>query len=92
MANENLKKYLTMKNEVKNIFEDLEVYKQFCVDYGYVYDERHLYNERTPYGEFVRYSKGKEPWDHWRSPNRERTTFRPRDTNSNWRVREQNRD
>jgi hypothetical protein len=88
MADANLKKYLVMKNEVRNIFEDLEVYKQFCVDYGYVYDERHLYNERTPYGEFVRYQNGKTPWDHWRSPRRERTDFRPRDANSNWKVRE----
>jgi hypothetical protein len=88
MANENLKKYLVMKPEVRNIFEDLEVYKQFCVDYGYVYDERHLYNERSPYGEFMRYQRGKEPWDHWRSPRRERTDFQPRDRNSNWKVRE----
>ena len=53
MANENLKKYLVMKPEVRNIFEDLEVYRQFCVDYGYTFDERHLYNERSPYGEFI---------------------------------------
>ena len=88
MADKSLQKYLVMKPEVRNIFEDLEVYKQFCIDYGYVYDERHLYNERSPYGEFVRYTKGKEPWDHWRSPRRERNDFRPRDANSNWKVRE----
>ena len=91
MAEVNLKKYLVMKEEVRNIFEVLEVYKQFCVDYGYIYDERHLYNERTPYGEFVRYQNGKTPWDYWRSPRRERTDFRPRDNNSNWKVRENNR-
>lgn len=89
MANEHLQKYFVMKNEVANIFEDLENYKQFCVNYGYVYDEKHLYNERTPYGEYVRYTKGKEPWDHWRSPRGDRRDFRPRDTNSNWKVREQ---
>ncbi len=67
-----LKKYLRMKPEVQNIFEDLENYRQFCKDYGYVYDERHLYNERSPYGEFVKMTKGREPWDQWRSPRRPR--------------------
>jgi len=71
MANENLKKYLVMKQQVCNIFEDLELFKQFCVDFGYVYDESHLYNERTPaFNEFVKFSKGREPWDQWRTPKR----------------------
>ena len=71
MAHPNwLNKYLRMKPEVKNIFEDLENYHQFCKNYGYVYDERHLYNERTPYGEYVKMTKGREPWDQWRSPRR----------------------
>jgi len=65
-----LNKYLRMKPEVKNIFEDLENYHQFCKNFGYVYDERHLYNERTPYGEYVKMTKGREPWDQWRSPKR----------------------
>jgi hypothetical protein len=82
-----LNKYLRMKPEVAQIFEDLEVYKQFCIDYGYPYDERNLYNERTPYGEYIKMTKGREPWDQWRTPKRERKDFRPRDTN--WRPREQ---
>ena len=49
-----LKKYLRMKPEVAQIFEDLEKYKEFCVTYGYIYDERHLYNDKTPWGEFER--------------------------------------
>jgi hypothetical protein len=80
-----LTKYLRMKPEVKTIFEDLEVYKQFCIDYGYPYDEKHLYNERTPYGEYVKMTKGREPWDQWRTPKRERKDFKPRDTN--WKPR-----
>jgi len=84
MANENFKKYLTMKPEVRDIFEDLEIFQKFCVDYGYVFDESHLYYERKPaYAEYVKYAKGREPWDQWRSPRRERTEFRPRNTNGN---------
>ena len=73
MANEHLQKYLKMKPEVRDIFEDLEHYREFCVEYGYVFDERHLYHERFPaYAEFVKYAKGREPWDQWRSPRRDR--------------------
>jgi len=88
MANEHLQKYLKMKPEVRDIFEDLESFKKFCVAYGYVFDESHLYNERKPaYAEYIKYTKGREPWDQWRSPRRERTEFKPRDRNTNWKYR-----
>ena len=70
MAQEWLKKYLRIKPEVEQIFEDLELYFQFCRNYGYVYDESHLYNEYTSYGEFVKMTQGREPWDQWRTPRR----------------------
>jgi len=60
-----LKKYLKMKPEVNQIFDDLEKYKEFCVTYGYIYDERHLYNEKTPWGEFERVQRGKWPKMNW---------------------------
>jgi hypothetical protein len=69
-----------MKPEVEQIFEDLEVYNQFCRDYGYPYDERDLYHERGPYGEYLKMVRGREPWDQWRTPKRDRTNFKPRDT------------
>ena len=84
MAQEWLKKYLRLKPEVKQIFEDLEVYHQFCRDYGYPFDERDLYKERGPYGEFIKMTKGREPWDQWRTPKRKE--FKPRDPN--WKPRE----
>jgi hypothetical protein len=74
-----LNKYLTMKNEVVQIFEDLEVYEQFCRDYGYVYDERDLYKDRGAYAEFLKMKKGREPWDQWRTP--KRREFTPRHNN-----------
>jgi len=42
MAAKWLKKYLVMKPEVSAIFDELEKYREFCVEYGYPYDERHL--------------------------------------------------
>lgn len=91
MANEWLTKYLRMKPEVSDIFEDLETYKKFCVDYGYVFDEAHLYNERnSTYNEYLKYARGREPWDQWRTPKRKNFEFKPRDKNSNstWRNRD----
>jgi hypothetical protein len=86
MAQEWLTKYLRLKPEVKTIFEDLEVYHQFCKDYGYPYDERDLYKERGAYAEYLKMVRGREPWDQWRTPKRERTEFKPR--NTNWKPRE----
>jgi hypothetical protein len=33
--------------KVKQIFEDLEKYLEFCVDYGYKFDEATLYDMRN---------------------------------------------
>ena len=65
MAAKWLKKYLVMKPEVSNIFDDLDRYREFCVQYGHPFDERHLYNEKTPWGEFQRSLKGREPRNMW---------------------------
>jgi hypothetical protein len=90
MANQWLNKYLRMKPEVTNIFEDLEHYQKFCVDYGYVFDEKHLYNGSVPaYSEYLKFVRGREPWDQWRSPRRERKEFAPRN-NNNFRYNNQN--
>lgn len=88
MANEWLTKYLRMKPEVTDIFNDLEQYKKFCIDYGYVFDEAHLYNERSQaYNEYLKFTRGREPWDQWRTPKRREFTPRDRNSNSTWRQR-----
>jgi hypothetical protein len=77
-----LEKYLRMKPEVANIYDDLDAYKEFCIKQGYVFDEAHLYHEKTPWGEFQRVLAGKYPKDNWSPhPKPERTNFRPRDNN-----------
>ena len=92
-----LKKYLTMKPEVSQIFEDLEKYRQFCVDFGHVFDERDLYNERSSsYQDFMRKRDGKYIKNRWfAKPDDDRNKFKPRDTNgprgyNNYRTRNNN--
>lgn len=60
-----VKKYLRMKPEVSKIFEDLDEYRVFCVNQGYVFNEADLYNERSSYGDFVKFKKGKSVKDNW---------------------------
>ena len=81
MANEHLQKYFRMTKEVRNIFDDLEEYLEFCKKQGYVYDESHLYNEKTPWGEFQRVLAGKYPKDNWSPHPKPERSFRPRDNN-----------
>lgn len=59
------KKYLRMKPEVTKIFDDLDEYRQFCVDFGHRYNEADLGNERSPYGDYQRFKKGKMVRDNW---------------------------
>lgn len=66
-----VKKYLRMKPEVSKIFDDLNEYREFCVRYGYRFNEADLYNDRSIYGDFMRTKKGKHPRDNWTSLIRE---------------------
>lgn len=65
MAQEWLTKYLRIKPEVHEIFDELEGYLAFCKKQGYVFDEAHLGNEKTPWGEWQRVKNGKPPRDNW---------------------------
>ena len=68
MAQEWLKKYLRIKPEVHQIFDDLEEYRLYCRDNGKIFDEAHLYVERSPWGEMRRVKSGRPPRDprqHW---------------------------
>jgi hypothetical protein len=88
MANEWIDKYLRMKPEVTNLFDDLDAFQQFCQNYGYVFDESHLYSDRSPaFNEFIKYTKGREPWDQWRTPKRKEFVPRDRNAPSNWKQR-----
>ena len=48
------------------IFEDLENYKEFCVDYGYKFDEATLYDMRNyVYRQHSKQLAGKPVKDNW---------------------------
>jgi len=51
---------------VNQIFDDLEKFKEFCVDFGYKFDESHLYNMRSysyqQYSKFLARKNFKNQW------------------------------
>ena len=51
---------------VRQIFEDLEKYLEFCQDYGYKYNEADLYNWKSyAYQQFSKAQQGKFAKDMW---------------------------
>ena len=61
------KKYNFQPNpKVRQIFEDLEKYKEFCIDYGYIFDESHLYDmKQFSYRQHTKQLAGKQPKNNW---------------------------
>ena len=61
-----INKHLTTRPEVTKIFDDLDAYRQFCVDHGRVFNEAELYNERSrTYDDFLRYKEKGYAKNHW---------------------------
>ena len=51
---------------VHQIFEDLEKYLEFCVDYGYKFDETTLYDMRSfPYRQHQKQLAGQDAKNSW---------------------------
>lgn len=52
--------------KVEQIFNDLDAYREFCVDYGYKYNEADLYNMRIySFQQFNKKLSGKNFKDQW---------------------------
>lgn len=52
--------------KVKQIFQDLEEFLDFCKDFGYVFDEKDLYNKQSyTYRQFLKFASGKPVKDNW---------------------------
>ena len=52
--------------KVAQIFEDLEQYREFCVDFGYKFDEATLYDMRNfVYRQHNKNLAGKPAKDNW---------------------------
>jgi hypothetical protein len=65
MSRKGIKKYLQFKPEVTRIFDELDRFRDFCREFGYVFNESHLGNNHSPYADFVRWQNGKYPRDNW---------------------------
>ena len=50
---------------VARTFDDLDAYRKFCVEFGYVFDEKDLYKRNTPYGQFERARRGDRVVNNW---------------------------
>ena len=57
---------LSSNPKVRQIQNDLELYLEFCVDFGYKYDESELYSQRSyVYRQYTKYATGKWAKDQW---------------------------
>lgn len=52
------------------VFEDLDNYRDFCRDYGHVFNEKHLYNHSTAWGQYVRLRRGERVLNNWQRDSR----------------------
>jgi hypothetical protein len=56
---------------VNQIFDDLEKYRDFCVEFGYKFDESNLYNMRNyAYQQYSKYTSRKNFKDQWEADQR----------------------
>ena len=55
-----------MKSDVLAIFDDLDQYRQFCVQFGRPYNERDLYNKSSGhYIDYLAFKEGKRIRNWW---------------------------
>ena len=53
-------------HKVREIFEDLEVFLEFCQDYGYRYNESDLHNFKSyAWQQYSKYAQGKNAKNMW---------------------------
>ena len=57
-------RYHNMSN--REIYDDLDRYRDFCRNYGYRFNEADLYNNKKyPYQQFRKFEAGKNAKDMW---------------------------
>jgi hypothetical protein len=55
-----------IKTNIKQVFEDLDRYRNFCREFGYRFNEADLYNNRSGnYKQFQRFLTGQRPRNQW---------------------------
>jgi hypothetical protein len=55
-----------MKEQMTKIFDDLDNYRNFCREYGYIFNEAHLYKGDSPWGQYSRWRRGERVVDNWK--------------------------
>ena len=56
----------TTKNQINQIFNDLDKYREFCREYGYRFNEADLYNQKNyVYRQFQKFVAGKPVKNQW---------------------------
>jgi hypothetical protein len=55
-----------IKTNIKQVFEDLDRYRNFCRDFGYRFNEADLYNQKNYiYRQFQKFISGKSVKNQW---------------------------
>ena len=56
----------TTKNQINQIFNDLDKYREFCREYGYRFNEADLYNQKNYiFRQFQKFIAGKPVKNQW---------------------------
>lgn len=56
----------TTKNQINQIFNDLDKYRNFCREYGYRFNEADLYNQKSyVFRQFQKFIAGKPVKNQW---------------------------
>jgi hypothetical protein len=72
------KPQVTSNPRVREIFNDLEKYLEFCQDYGYRYSEADLYNFKSyAWQQYTKYTSGKYAKNMWTEDARRFAGYRP---------------
>ena len=57
--------HMIKNKQVNRVFDDLESYRTFCVEYGFRFDEADMYKRNTPYGQYERHRRGDPVRNNW---------------------------
>lgn len=53
------------KEAVKKVFDDLDAYRDFCRQFGWVFDEKDLYKASTAWGFYAKWKQGERVPNNW---------------------------
>lgn len=53
------------RNPINRIFDDLEGYRNFCREYGHVFNEADLYNHNTSWSQYSKWRRGENVANNW---------------------------